>query len=145
MLEDITTEKTKLLFNTGLSYTEAADRGQEVIVNYIGLIDALAKREVDEGEVHVSMHILACAPLLDARHADCNEGPRLLRRRLRADHDGCRSLSLQAPAWLRLPLRMIRFGFRSVCGAWLLVHIFEFCLCVFFPLRPRSPSTCPRR
>ena len=64
MLEDITTEKIKLLFNTGLSYKEAADRGQEVIVNYIGLIDALVKREVDEGEALVSMRILACAPYL---------------------------------------------------------------------------------
>ena len=94
VLEHISTEKIKLLFNTGLSYKEAGDRGQEVIVNYIGLIDALVKREVDEGEAQAPMRILACAPLLDARHADCDEGPRLLRRRLRAGHDGCRSLSL---------------------------------------------------
>ena len=33
-------------------------------MSYIGLIDALVKREVDEGEVQVSMHILACAPYL---------------------------------------------------------------------------------
>jgi len=78
VLEDITTEKIKSLFSTGLSYKEAADRGQEVIVNYIGLIDALVKREVDDGggaglHAHLGLH-----PLLDARHADCDEGPRLL-------------------------------------------------------------------
>ena len=60
VLEDISTEKIKLLFNTGLNYKEAGDRGQEVIVNYTGLIDAL----VDEGKVQVPMRILVCAPYL---------------------------------------------------------------------------------